>query len=249
MWQRVSISWSSLANICFSEASPQQALMEAETLPATDSQLDHLLGNGTPSDDRTTPAPASPDSTLPSSASQYEDDVTSLELKDPILQILYIYYIWWLLGVPNMQWQSLFSKKDLVACAMICSQGFHLFYTILLFPHYLWPKALKHRVLDMLQKGLITNDVAQILLGAGKTPVAVNGKGKGGISPASPTPSECGVPAKVASTETQEIQGNQNENQKRPHESQNHTAPDDDDDLDSLLQKAKRAKMDTLLYV
>ena len=132
---------------------------------------------------------------------------------------------------------------------MICSQGFHLFYTILLFPHYLWPKALKHRVLDMLQKGLITNDVAQILLGAGKTPVAVNGKGKGGISPASSTPSECGVPAKVASTETQEIQGNQNENQKRPHESQNHTAPDDDDDLDSLLQKAKRAKMDTLLYV
>ena len=133
---------------------------------------------------------------------------------------------------------------------MLCSQGVHLFYTILLFPHYLWPKALKHRVLDMLQKGLITNDVAQILLGAGKTPVAANGKGKGGSSPVSSTPSGCGVPAKVANTEAQEIQGNQNQNQKRSHEPQNHTAPDDDDDddLDSLLQKAKRAKMDTLLY-
>ena len=72
--------------------------MEAETLPATDSQLDHLLGNGTPSDDRTTPAPASPDSTLPSSASQYEDDVTSLELKRPytadIIHILYLMIAW-----------------------------------------------------------------------------------------------------------------------------------------------------------
>ena len=74
------------ANMCFAEASPQQAIMEAETLPATDSQLDGA-SNVSFGNERSTPAPASPVSTLPSSASHCADDVTSLALYHPIFQV------------------------------------------------------------------------------------------------------------------------------------------------------------------